>query len=184
MIVRSLSSGVAALLVATLRVAAPAVAQPVVPDGTPPDRVGRVAAVTGSVSFHLAGATEWQVASRNLPVTTGTGFWVPPLGEASIDASDGESGARIVLGPSTALDVDRLDALGLAGTQPQGESYWRLQHLGAGNAYVLHTPRGTVTMATIGRYEVVSGDTEHPTVVTVVEGEATLTDLAPTSGAD
>lgn len=179
MIVRSLPLGLAAVLLV-----APARAQPVSPDpqgDLPPDRVGRIAAVTGAVSFHLAGATEWQVASRNLPITNGTALWVAaPTGGVSPEASLGVSDDRIVLAPSTELDVDRLDEQTLVSTQPQGESYWHLRSVATANTYAIHTPRGTVTMATAGRYEVVSGDTDHPTTITVLDGTATLTDV-PTS---
>ena len=138
---------------------------------TAPDRVGRIAAVTGTVSFHLAGATEWQVASRNLPVTTGLAVWSAPAAEAALDVS----GSRIVLGSGTELDVDRLDAQTMATTQPQGETYWHLRAVAA-DTYVVHTPRGTVTLATDGRYAIASGDTDHPTTITVLDGSATLTD--------
>ena len=162
MTIRPLSLSLVAVLSA-----GPALAQ----TETAPDRVGRIAAVTGTVSFHLAGATEWQVATRNLPVTTGLAVWSAPAAEATLDVS----GSRIVLGSGTELDVDRLDAQTMATTQPQGETYWHLRAVAA-DTYVVHTPRGTVTLATDGRYAIVSGDTDHPTTITVLDGSATLTD--------
>jgi hypothetical protein len=49
---------------------------------------------------------------------------------------------------------------------------------------VLRTPRGTATFTAPGRYEVVAGDTEHPTMVTVVEGAAQVsgTDFTLSAG--
>ena len=167
---------------------APAVAQPALPPlalpaaqpslALPPDRVGRIAAVTGPVSFHLAGATEWQVASPNLPVTDGTALWVAPAGEAAIGVGGGN---RVVMGPTTEFNLDRLDDQALAATQAQGESYLHLRLVRPGQSYTVRTPRGMVTIASAGRYEIVSGDTEHPTAITVLEGAATLTGIPTTA---
>lgn len=144
------------------------------PAAAPPGRVGRVAAVIGPVSFHLAGATEWQIASPNLPVTNGTALWVAPAGEATIGLGDGN---RVVVGPTTEFDLDRLDDQALEATQAQGASYLHLRLVQPGETYIVHTPRGIVTVAAAGRYEIVSGDTEHPTTITVLEGAATLTGI-------
>lgn len=144
----------------------------------PPGRVGRIAAVNGAVSFHLAGATEWQVASPNLPVTTGAGLWVAPGAEAAFGVGGGN---RVVVGPATEVDVDVLDDQALNTTQPQGESYLHLQLVPPAETYTVRTPRGTVTIASAGRYEIVSGDTEHPTTVTVLDGAATLTGIPTTA---
>ncbi len=156
--------------------APPPSAQPAL--APPPGRVGRIAAVTGSVSFHLAGATEWQVASPNLPVTTGTALWVAPAGEAAIGIGGGN---RAVLGPSTEFDLDRLDDQALAATQAQGESYLHLRLVPPGETYTVQTPRGVVTIASAGRYAIASGDTEHPTLITVLDGAATLTGIPATA---
>ena len=138
-----------------------------------PDRVGRIASVTGAVSFHFAGATQWQVATPNLPLTTGAALWVGPGAEAAL----GIAGNRLLLGAETEFDIDRLDDRTLAATQPQGASYLHLRDVLPGHTYTVQTPRGIVSIATVGRYEVVSGDTEHPTTVTVLEGAATVTGL-------
>jgi hypothetical protein len=143
----------------------------------PPGRIGRIASVNGAVSFHLVGGTEWQVASPNLPVTTGAALWVAPGAEAALGVGGGN---RMVVGPATEVDVDVLDDQALAATQPQGESYLHLQLVSPAETYAVRTPRGTVTIATAGRYEIVSGDTEHSTTLTVLEGAATLTGI-PTS---
>ena len=165
-------------------IAQPAALPPLTPPSAqpalapPPSRVGRIAAVTGSVSFHLAGATEWQVASPNLPVTTGTALWVAPAGEAAIGI---DGGNRAVLGPSTEFDLDRLDDQALAATQAQGESYLHLRLVPPGETNTVQTPRGVVTIASAGRYAIASGDTEHPTLITVLDGAATLTGIPATA---
>ena len=155
---------------------APAGAQPSL--APPPGRVGRIAAVTGAVSFHLADATEWQVARPNLPVTSGTALWVAAAGEAAIGVGGGD---RLVLGTTTEFDIDQLGDQALAATQAQGESYLHLRLVAPGETYVVRTPRGSLTIASAGRYEIVSGDTEHPTVITVLDGAATLTGIPETA---
>ncbi len=39
----------------------------------------------------------------------------------------------------------------------------------------MQTPRGLVTFAVPGRYDVAAGDTQTPTTVTVIEGSAQIT---------
>ena len=57
---------------------------------------------------------------------------------------------------------------------PQGEVYLRLRHLAPGETYTLFTRRGSVGIAKAGRYGVYAGDSQHPTTVTVLEGQAQL----------
>src|SRR6185437_6984063 len=46
----------------------------------PPGRVGRVAYLTGTVSFRAGGDTAWAVAVPNSPVTTGDALWADNAG--------------------------------------------------------------------------------------------------------
>ena len=55
---------------------------------------------------------------------------------------------------------------------PQGQIYLRLRALAPGETYTVTTPRGAVTIAPPGRYDIVAGDTDNPTRVTVLEGSA------------
>jgi len=45
------------------------------PVGDPPARVGRLAAVTGAVSYHEQNADQWSTAELNYPVAAGDAFW-------------------------------------------------------------------------------------------------------------
>lgn len=159
----------ASIVAAVLVAAAPAPAQ----EADPPARVGRVAALTGAVSFHLAGAEQWQRASLNLPLTDGAALWTQPGAAATI----GVTGNRVVLDAATEFDLDHLDDHSLAATQPQGETYWRLAILAPGDSATVQTPRGAVALTAPGRYQIVSGDTGHPTEITVLEGAAKVTGL-------
>jgi hypothetical protein len=142
-----------------------------VPDqqaGDPPARVGRLARISGTVSFHGEGQDQWSPAIANYPVTADDAFWTQPDAQAVIQVS----ASRIVMAPSTELDTDTLSDSQFQGTTPQGELYLHLVPAGQAESYAVQTPRGLATLAVPGRYSIIAGDTEHPTLVTVVEGSA------------
>jgi hypothetical protein len=138
--------------------------------GDPPARVGRLAQINGTVSFHTADEDHWEPATLNYPVTSGNAFWTEPGAKAEIETA----GTRLVMAQQTELDLDTLDEQSLVTTEPQGEVYLRVSRLADGEADVVQTPRGVVSIRTPGRYAVVAGDTEHPTTVTVLEGAAEI----------
>ena len=156
---------------------APAFAQPASPAGVdqagnpgtdPPALAGRLASVTGSVSFHASGETQWNVATLNYPVTNGEAFWTEPQAGAVLEIADD----RLVMDDSTEIDVTALDQNQIAVTEAQGAVFLQLNTLPAGQGISLTTPRGTVQISAVGRYEIVAGDTNDATTVTVVEGAA------------
>lgn len=138
--------------------------------GDPPARVGRLALINGTVSFHTTDEDHWEPATLNYPVTSGNAFWTEPGARAEIEAA----GTRFTMGEQTELDLDTLDEQSMVATEPQGEVYLRVSRLAEGQTDVVQTPRGVVTIRTPGRYAVVAGDTEHPTMVTVLEGTAEI----------
>ena len=137
----------------------------------PPSRVARLSRLSGTVSFHTADADSWSPASLNYPVSTGDAFWTEPGARADIQLAVN----RLVLAPATELDVSNLDDHALAVTEPQGELYLALRQVPAGDGYAIQTPRVTVQITASGRYDVVAGDADHPTLVTVVDGAAQIT---------
>jgi hypothetical protein len=151
----------------------PAVAQAIPPppmsqQGDPPTRVGRLAHMTGTVSVHTQDETSWNQAIPNYPITTGDAFWTQPGAQASIEVS----ASRIVMAPQTELDVANLTDTAFQATVPQGEMYLHIQPAAPNEAYAVQTPRGLATLSSPGRYELVAGDTQDPTEVTVVQGSA------------
>jgi hypothetical protein len=138
------------------------------PSGDPPARVGRLARVSGTVSFHAQDQDRWSPAVANYPVTAGNAFWTQPDAQAVIEVS----ASRIVMAPSTELDIAGLTDTAFQGTTPQGELYLHLVPVAQGESYAVQTPRGLVTLAEPGRYGIVAGDTESPTLVTAIEGSA------------
>src|SRR5262249_15120246 len=135
--------------------------------GDPPDRVGRVAEVSGSVSFHTADANaQWAPASVNYPVTGGNAFWTEPRSHAAIDVG----GSRLYMDSSTELDVANVDDRSFAASLAQGAIYLRVSPAANGDQFEIDTPRGAVHINQPGSYEVIAGDQDHPTTVMAFDG--------------
>ena len=139
--------------------------------GDPPERVGRLGRITGTVSYHGQEDSEWNPASTNLPVTAGNAFWTQPGAQADIEVS----ATRMTMAPETELDVATLDNMNFQGIEPQGAVYLRVRAADPNESYAIQTPRGLVSFSAPGRYEVVAGTTDAPTLVTVLDGSAQIT---------
>jgi hypothetical protein len=124
--------------------------------------------MSGTVSFHAAGDTNWAAASLNYPVTNGDGFWTEPSAHVALQFGDD----TVVLAGSTEFEISSLDVQQVTATEAQGASFLALQSLPNGQKLTVNTPRGAVQIAATGRYEVVAGDTNDATIITVVEGAA------------
>jgi|GEM_PF-1265534 len=172
-------SAIAVSLVLTIVFDSGARAQTEVVD--PPSRVGRMARLLGTVSFHAIGETEWRPAAMNYPVTSGDAFWTQPSSAAEVDMGQ----AYLALDQSTEFDVDVLDDRSVQATQPQGAIFIRVRTMTTDDVYRIATPRGAVAIIAPGAYEIVAGDADHATTVTVVEGAARIdsTDASLTLGA-
>ncbi len=134
----------------------------------PPALAGRLSQLVGSVSFHAAGETQWAAATLNYPVTNGLSFWTEPRGSAAMEIAD----SRLVMDESTELDVTALDQGEIAATEPQGALFLQLNTVPSSQGVSFSTPRGTVQITASGRYEVVAGDTNNATLISVVDGAA------------
>ena len=160
----------AAALAAPPPIASPAaVAAPEA--ANPPARVGRLAQITGTVSTHAADASQWSPAVVNTPIVSGDAFWTEPQAQARLELG----ATAFTMSGSTELDITSIDDHGFAATLPQGELFLAIPTLPPGDTYAIATPRGTVQIATAGRYDIVAGDTADPTTLTVVEGAAEIT---------
>jgi hypothetical protein len=136
----------------------------------PPERVGRVAAITGTVSFHNPGDSQWSPASVNYPVSSGNSFWTDPVARLRLDISD----SRIEMSGGTQFDVSTLNTNGLDAVAAQGETYLHLRNLRPDEEWSVQTPRGLVRLGGNGRYDIVVGTTADPTLITVVDGSADI----------
>ena len=162
----------AAILPAAAQPAAPAGAEQAGnPNAEPPALAGRVAAITGTVSFHAAGETQWSAATLNYPVTNGGAYWTEPQAQTTLEIADD----RLVLDSSTELDVGAIDTSQIVLTEAQGAIFLHLNSLQPNQTVTINTPRGAVQLTQAGRYEIVAGDTNDATTITVVEGAAHIT---------
>ncbi len=157
--------------------ALPAAAQDDSSTATPPARVGEVAAITGNVSFNGAGSNgQWIAATANYPLTSGDSLFTQTGGEATV----GLDSSRITLAGNTELQVTGLDSNTLSATLSQGEAFFAINYLLPGQSFAIATPRGNVTISQNGNYDIAAGDQNDPTLVTVLSGEATVTDPGAT----
>ena len=161
-------SRLAAVLVLAPALAARAAPPPITPVAEPPARVGRLAALTGAVSFHTAEQAAWSPALANLPVTSGDAIWTEPDARAALDIA----GNRIWLDARTLLELPALDDHAVSANEPQGTLFIHLRVVPPGDAYAVQTPRGLVQLLASGRYEIIAGDEGQPTRVTVLDGAA------------
>ena len=150
--------------------AQPVQAQPNLAQADPPARVGRIAWISGTVSFHTEGDTQWSSAAVNYPVSSGNAVWTEPSATTELEISN----SRIVLAGTTEFDIATLDSNGLQAVAAQGEAYLHLRDVPAAEAWSVQTPRGLVRLSGAGRYDIVVGTTEQPTLVTVVDGAAEI----------
>ena len=138
----------------------------------PPNRVGRLSFMAGTVSFHAADQDQWSPATLNFPVTTGDSFWTQPDARAEIEIG----AAEVRLDQSSEVDVVRLDDSGTQIQVAQGNVNISFATQPEAGFQVL-TPRGKVIFTQPGRYHIDAGQMngDQPSdqvLVTVLQGEA------------
>lgn len=172
---RSLSISLAVAM--TLLVAGSALAQVAEPPsatsaaGDPPGRVGRLAYVTGTVSFRAGGDTAWAVAVPNSPITTGDALWADNGGRVEVEIGS----AEMRLNQQTELDVERLDDGALQFSMPQGSAILRLRSLATGESDEIDAPNAAVQLASVGEYRVDVTPDGATTSISVYSGSANVT---------
>lgn len=141
--------------------------------GDPPARVGWLANLSGTVSFHAAGQDQWAAASQNYPFATGDAVWTQPQAQASVmvDAS------RLTLNGGSELTAQEIDQTTVTAVLSQGEVFLNLVAMKPGQSVVIETPRGTAQITSNGRYDLYAGDSSTPTYVTAVTGAVQFTGL-------
>jgi len=142
----------------------------------PPSRVGNLGYIDGDVSQYGDGDSDWTPAQLNHPVTSNMAFGTGADGRAELQLDS----AIVRMGNGTEVDVVTLDEQNTDLRLPQGTVQLRLrpQDDDENIANVVTTPRGDVTLTAPGRYLIAAGDEDQPTIVTVYEGQAALTDAA------
>ena len=137
----------------------------------PPERVGRLAAITGTVSFHTTDQENWSPATLNYPLTTGDALWTEPEARASVEVG----GSLVALDGGTDFQIDELTPTSLAATLAQGQIYVNLQHMAAGDSVVIRTSRAVARIDKPGRYVIAAGNADSPTIMGAVDGAIQVT---------
>jgi hypothetical protein len=137
-------------------------------DQDPPDDVGRIAAIAGTVSYHEPGSQDWQAATANYPLAPGSGVWVEPRSHAAVDVG----GARIHLDGSSELEITAIEPQSIQVSVSQGAVFLHVYPGVTGQTFEVDTPHGAARISQPGQYEIVAGDDQHPMTVSVVEGAA------------
>jgi hypothetical protein len=133
----------------------------------PPARIGRLAYMQGTVSFHDAQQDTWSAAVVNTPITTGDALWTEPNGHDEIMVG----GSRVRMDGDTQLDMLAIDDSQVRMQLDQGRLDIKTFNLDSGQPQVV-TPRGTVILEQQGDYYIHAGTTNDPTLIGVRAGSA------------
>jgi hypothetical protein len=140
----------------------------------PPGRVGRLAFVEGTVSFHDDEENGWTKAVVNTPLTTGDAIWTEPNSRSEVSLA----GTRIRMDGSTELDMTQIDDRQVRLQLAQGRvDVKTTTQMDATQPYELVTPRGTITLQQQGDYYVEAGSQQDPTRLGVRAGAAQIQGL-------
>ena len=170
---RFVSFFVLSLLMAGLIASLP---KPALAQDDPPGRVGRLNFIQGSVSYQVAGDTDWVQADPNRPLTTGDNLWVDEdsRGEVHIGST------AIRLSSQTGISFLTLDDRTAQIQLPQGVIEVHVRRLSPGDAFEIDTPNLAFTLARSGEYRIASDPDGGSTVITVREGEGEVTGAGQT----
>ena len=141
--------------------------------GEPPGRVGRLAFVDGTVSFHDDEQSGWTKAIVNTPLTTGDAIWTEPNARSEVSLA----GTRIRMEGSTELDMTQIDDAQVRLQLAQGRVDVKSFAMDAAQPYEIVTPRGTITLQQQGDYYIEAGSQQDPTRLGVRSGAAQIQGL-------
>lgn len=134
----------------------------------PPARVGRIAFVSGTVSFHANGQDQWTAAALNYPLSVGDAVWTEPGAHAVVEIGP----AAYRLDGGTELDAIQIDQHVAHLRVSQGSVNLRLGILPPGDSYLIDTPRGTVALREAGLFRIDAGTADRPTHIVAFRGAA------------
>ncbi len=133
----------------------------------PPDRVGRIDLLSGTVSFHPGSIEEWTPATLNYPLTIGDNLWTDQDGEAEIHVGS----TAIRLASNTEFSFLNLDDQTMQIRLSTGSLNVRLRQLEPNEVVEIDTPNASLTLVRPGSYRVDVQETGDSSL-TVRSGEA------------
>jgi hypothetical protein len=135
-----------------------------------PAQIGRLAAVSGAVAYNATAEAAPGEASLNTPLTSGNRIGTPPRAHAVVDIAAG----RFYLDGDSALTIGALGPGTAAVTLEKGAVILRILPGGAGQVFVIDTPRGKLRADQPGYFEIeVAADS---VMVSALEGGAQWND--------
>src|SRR5262245_27247567 len=140
-------------------------------DDDPPDRVGRMSAVTGEVSFRPGDSDDWSAAELNDPLTSGDGLWTDANARAEVSFADGS----VRLAPRTAFSLLTLDDRMTQMRVAEGSIALRAWEVDADDQFEIDTPNGAITLMGPGSYRVDVNPEGDSTLIVVRRGEIEVT---------
>jgi len=135
----------------------------------PPGRIGRLAYINGTVSFHDEAQTQWAPAMVNTPLTSGDSLWTEPNARSEVSIS----GTHVRMDGATQLDMLAIDDDQIRMQVPEGRL--DIKAASMDKPYEIVTPRGTVALEQQGDYYIQAGSTQDPTRLGVRSGAAQIT---------
>ena len=126
--------------------------------GDPPNRVGRLNFISGTVSFHQESVEEWAPATLNYPITIGDHLWTDQDGQAEVHV--GSTALR--LASNTEISFLNLNDQTIQIRLSAGSLNLRLRHLAPSDEIEVDTPDSSLSLLRAGTYRIdvqQSGDT-------------------------
>jgi hypothetical protein len=139
----------------------------------PPGRVGRLAFIDGTVSFHDDEENGWTRAVVNTPLTSGDALWTEPNARSEVSLA----GTRIRMDGATELDMSRIDDNQVRLQLAQGRLDVKTTQMDTSQPYEIVTPRGTIALQQQGDYYIEAGSQQDPTRLGVRSGAAQIQGL-------
>jgi hypothetical protein len=144
----------------------------------PPAQVGRLAAISGAVAYHSSAEAAATEAFVNTPLTTGNRIATPPRAHATVDIAAG----RFYLNGDSAITIGALRPGTTAVAVEKGAVILRILPGGAGQVFMVDTPRGKLRADQPGYFEIEVGVDTGAVMVSALEGGAQFNEatvLAP-----
>ncbi len=137
-----------ALILAAFAASTTAMAEELSADA--PKQLGRLAAVSGAVTYQASADTPASTGAVNCPLTTGNRIATPPRAHAAIDIAAG----RFYLDGDSVATIGSLSPGMAAVAIEKGAVILRILPGGAGQVFVIATPRGQLRADQPGIFEV------------------------------
>ena len=136
----------------------------------PPDRVARLAYLSGDVELAAAGENDWGTADINRPLTTGDRLLTGNDGRAALELGD----AALRINDNSAFNFLDLNDTTTQVELSQGTLNLRVRQLSDGETYEIDTPTVAFVASQPGTYRVDVDPNGNGAMVTVFEGAGTV----------